>query len=279
MIRPAVCTYIPQPPLANFVEKFWWDEGNALPHTKERILPHGSMDLIINLHKDTFRVYDQQHHDHIQSFRGCLLTGARSEFSLIDTANLVSTVSVHFKPGGAFPFLPLPAGELHNRNVSLDELWGQEASDLREQLLEAGTPDSMFRILEQFLLSHIARPLALHPAVAYSLKEFQRVPPYPNTQTISEVSERIGLSHKRFVQVFREAVGLTPKLFCRVLRFQEVLHLIEQGQQIEWAQIAQTCGYFDQAHFLHDFRDFSGITPTTYLTQRSEHRNHVPLPD
>ncbi len=87
------------------------------------------------------------------------------------------------------------------------------------------------------------------------------------------------LSPKRFIQVFSEEVGLTPKLFCRVRRFQEVLRLIEKGQHIEWAEIALTCGYFDQAHCIHDFRAFSGLNPTTYLTHRGEHRNHVPLGD
>ena len=69
------------------------------------------------------------------------------------------------------------------------------------------------------------------------------------------------------------------KLFCRIQRFQEVLHLIGTGRQVEWADVALTCGYFDQAHFIHDFRTFSGLNPTAYLAQRSEHLNHVPLPD
>ena len=79
--------------------------------------------------------------------------------------------------------------------------------------------------------------------------------------------------------MFFDEVGLTPKQFFRVRRFQEVLALIEKRQQIEWANIALTCGYFDQSHFNHDFRAFSGLNPGTYLTHRSEHRNHVPLSD
>ena len=93
------------------------------------------------------------------------------------------------------------------------------------------------------------------------------------------MTTQLGLSPKRFISLFEEAVGLTPKVFCRVLRFQDVLSLIEQGQPIGWADLALDCGYFDQAHFIHDFQAFSGLTPQAYLAQRSLFRNHVPLPE
>lgn len=270
-------TYIPRPPLADFVHKFWLYEGDNMPHAKERRLPDGSLELVINLHEDSIRVYDRQHTDQFQHFRGCVISGPHSECFVIDTACQVSIMGVHFKPGGAFPFFPLPADELQEAHVPLDILWGTSASDLREQLLEARIAESRFRILEQSLLAHAARPLARHPAVAFALQQFQGVPPYPNTRMVADVIEHIGLSQRRFIQVFREEVGLTPKLFCRVQRFQEVLHLIEKSQQIEWIDIALTCGYFDQAHFIHDFRAFSGLNPGAYFTQRGEHPNHIPL--
>ncbi len=270
-------TYIPQPPLADFIELFWLYEGHDVPHAKERLLPTGTVELIINLRDDMLRVYDWLNTDQFQSFDGALICGPHSECFVIDPVTSQDLIlGVHFKPGGTFPFFKLPADELHNTHVSLDTLWGAEAGYLREQLLEAATPETRFRILEQFLLAQAARPLARHPAVTFALKELHTVPP---TRTISDVTEQIGLSSRRFIQVFSEEVGLTPKLFCRIRRFQEVLHLIEREQQVEWADIALTCGYFDQAHFIHDFRAFSGLNPTAYLAQRSEHLNHVPLPD
>jgi AraC-like DNA-binding protein len=270
-------TYIPRPPLADFVHKFWLYEGDDAPHTKERRLPDGSLELVINLHEDSIKVYDRQHTDQFQHFRGCVISGPHSECFVIDTACQASIMGVHFKPGGAFPFFPLPADELQEAHVSLDILWGTSASDLREQLLDAGTPESRFRILEQSLLAHAARPMARHPVVAFALQEFQSVPPYPHTRMVADMIEHIGLSQRRFIQVFREEVGLTPKLFCRVRRFQEVLHLIGKSQHIDWMDIALTCGYFDQAHFIHDFRAFSGLNPGAYLSHRGEHPNHVPL--
>ena len=229
---------------------FWLYEGFVAPHAKERMLPTGTMELVINLREDTLRVYDRHNHGQFQSFRGSLLCGAHSEFFVIDTACQAAIMGVHFKPGGAFPFLQLPACELHNTHVSLDTLWGTKANDLRGQLLDAKTPETRFRILEQFLLAQASQSLALHPAVAWALKELQCV---PHTQPLSDLAEQIGFSPRRFIQVFREEVGLTPKLFCRIQRFQEVVRRIGRGQRIDWVEVALACGYFDQAHFIHDF--------------------------
>jgi AraC-like DNA-binding protein len=79
--------------------------------------------------------------------------------------------------------------------------------------------------------------------------------------------------------VFAADVGLTPKVFSRVLRFQRVLALIRRDRQIDWADVAVASGYYDQAHFIHDFRAFSGMSPTAYLRADVRQRNHVPLPD
>ncbi len=269
-------TYIPQPPLSDFVDLFWLYEGYDLPQAKERVLPTGTIELVIDLREDELRVYDGQTHEQFQSFSTALICGAHSESFVIDTASEASIMGVHFKPGGAFPFLKLPAGELRNAHVSLETLWGAKAVELRDQLLEAETPEARFGILERTLSTQSPWPLARHPAVAFALKEFQDVLHAP---TISDVSDRTGLSQRRFIRVFSEEVGLTPKRFCRVRRFQEVLSFIKREQRVDWAEIALECGYFDQAHFIRDFQAFSGLNPTAYLTNRSEHLNHVPLSD
>lgn len=268
--------YIPAPPLSDFVGLLWLYEGYQQPHQKERLLPDGSMELVINLNEDRVRVYDPHDTGKFQTLRGSVVVGAHSEFFVIDTAQQQSVIGAHFKPGGAFPFVDPPASELHNTLVSLEDLWGGQAEALRERLLEAAAPPAMFRVLEQALLARAAERLQRHPAVVFALREFHGL---PHTRTIAEVTGQIGLSAKRFIEVFSGEVGLTPKLFCRVRRFQRALRLVRKGQRVEWAAVSADCGYFDQAHFIHDFRAFSGLNPTTYLTQRTEHLNHVPLID
>ena len=91
------------------------------------------------------------------------------------------------------------------------------------------------------------------------------------------MTREIGLSPRRFIEVFKDEVGLRPKVFCRVRRFQRVLASIHRQESVEWADVAVACGYYDQAHFIHDFRAFSGINPTAYLERRGRHRNHVAM--
>lgn len=264
----------PAPPLDEFVDALWTFEGAAQPHSKELALPDGCAQLIVNLREDRHRIYDRRTHELRQTCNGCLLVGPQSEFNVIDTAAEMKLAGIYFKPGGTYPFFGPPTDELHGLQVPLDAFWGRCASQLRERLLEAITPDERFALMEQLLLNRVKRPLACHPAVAFALEQFARG---PQLKTIAHVTEQTGFSARRFIQLFREHVGLTPKLFCRVRRFQRALGRIASGRQIEWTDVALDAGYFDQAHFIHDFRAFSGINPSTYRHTRPYHRNHVPL--
>lgn len=268
--------YVPSPPLSAFVNIFWLYEGNLISHAKERVLPNGSVELVINLRDDLIQIYQRNDPGQSHSFNGCVLAGAQSNYFVIDTASQQSIIGIHFRPGGAFPFFKFPADELHNEHVSLDTFWGTKTIELRERLLAAPTPQAKFHLLEQYLLAQASQPLTRHPAVTFALKELQN---RPATRPLSEVVAQIGLSQRRFIQLFSQEVGLTPKLFWRVQRFQEVLQRIGSEEILDWTEVALTCGYFDQAHFIHDFRAFSGLNPTSYLARRTEHQNHVPLPE
>jgi AraC-like DNA-binding protein len=271
-----VCrTYIPRPPLSDFVEVFWHYDGPDPPHSRERCLPTGTVEIVVNLSDNEARAYDRRDAYRPRSFRGPLVCGAHSGFFVIDTAGQRSTMGVHFKPGGAFPFLG-SAGELRDALVPLEALWGARAAELRDRLLDAATAQTRFRVLEQALLARATRLSGRHPAVALALDEFQKA---PQRLRVSEVARWSGISHRRFIRAFDEEVGLTPKLFCRIQRFQRALRLVENGQRVEWADVALGCGYFDQAHLINDFRAFSGVTPTAYLEIRGDHFNHLPLPD
>jgi AraC-like DNA-binding protein len=250
----------PPPPLSDFVALLWSYEAYILPHARERLLPTGTVELVIDLRAET---------------RGAaaVVCGAYSEFFEIETAAETSVLGVHFKPGGAFPFFEPPAGELHNRHVGLEDLWGADAADLRERLLEATTADARFRILEGALLARIVRPLTRHRAVAGALHAFAG----PRARTVADVCEQTGLSQRRFIELFKGEVGLTPKLFCRVRRFQEVVRSAHASSDVDWSRTALACGYYDQSHFIHDFRTFSGLTPSAYLARRTAHMNHVPM--
>jgi AraC-like DNA-binding protein len=268
-------THLPKAPLNEFVELFWFYDGfPKRPHKKERLMPDGSVELVINLKEDEARVYDREDLEKFERLPGTLLCGPHSRFFVIDTAEQDSVMGIHFKPGGAFPFFKLPAGELQNLHVSLEDLWGAEAGLLRERLLEAPTPQAKFQALETCLIAQAFKPLERHRAVGFALGLFLNTHTAP---AISDISDHIGLSSRRFIQLFNNEVGLTPKLFSRVRRFQQVLQTIHSSTEFDWVGLAASCGYFDQAHFIHDFKAFSGINPTTYMAQKTEQLNHVPI--
>jgi AraC-like DNA-binding protein len=250
-------------------------EQAPTPHPRERLLPDGSVELVVNLHDERVPVYTRGNLEQCEVFRGSVVCGPHSQFFAIDTATELNVVGVHFKPGGAYPFFKLPTGELHNLHVGLDALWGRAtAGELRERLLVAVTPEAKAHVLERALLAAAGAVPERHPAVAFALNTFHET---AEAQKIGAVAEQIGLSPRRFTEVFRKEVGLSPKLFCRVRRFQQVLRMISAGRGLDWAEIAVTCGYFDQSHFIHDFQTFSGINPSSYLADHIEHLNHVPM--
>lgn len=237
-------------------------------------MPDGSMELVINLAEDRLATYDASNPTQSETHGGCLLVGARSEHFVIDTQAQTSVMGIHFKPGGAFPFLGCPSNEVQNQNISLELLWGQKAADLREQVLEAETPQRRFQVLEQLMLEMLAGPGEPSPAVRGGLIYIQQAEP---TTPMAQIAEQVGYSSRRFIQLFKQEVGLTPKLFSRINRFQRVLSTLEEVNVPDWSRVATDNGFTDQAHFNHDFRSFSGLTPSSFVHQRGERRNHVPL--
>jgi AraC-like DNA-binding protein len=253
--------HIPPPPLSDHVDLIWYSEGYAQPHPQERLLPTGAMTLVVFLDQD------------VRLDSG--ISGARSEFLLLDTSRPFTMIGVAFKPGGGFPFVGLPAGELHNLSVPLDAVWGRDADAVRDCLLDAKTPAARFGIVERALAARASGRPDGHPAVRYALEQFDGRAP---CRSVADVTAHIGLSSRRFIEIFRNQVGLTPKLYWRIRRFQKVLAALDDASDVDWPGVALTCGYFDQAHFIHDFRAFSGVSPTMYLRHRTA-RNHVAVHD
>ncbi|HTW38391.1 MAG TPA: helix-turn-helix transcriptional regulator [Steroidobacteraceae bacterium] len=252
----------PRGALSEFVELLWLFDGYVQPHAEERLLPMATTELVIDLRSAA------------AASDAATVAGPASEHWVLETSAAASVIGVHFRAGGAFPFFDFPASELHNVRVPLEALWGPPARVLVEQVLAAPTPEAKFDVLERVLLA-TARTLSHHRAVTFALRELSVLPPRCG---VADVTEQIGMSQRRFRECFRSEVGMAPKLFARVQRFQAVIETVHTLTEVSWADVAIDCGYFDQAHFIHDFRAFSGFTPSAYLALKSEHRNHVPLP-
>jgi AraC-like DNA-binding protein len=253
-------TAAPRGPLSGLVESIWLYEGEAPAHARDRRLPTGGVDLVVNLRDDSAPV----------------VCGPFTHAFVLDTAEQRDTLGVAFKVGGAGALLGLPLDELSNLHVPLAELWRSGASELRERVLGAPTAEAKLETAQRVLstrLARVSRPP--HPTAA---RAATRIEASPEGCRIAELSETLGLSQRRFEQIFRADIGMTPKAYQRLQRFRRALARIEDATRVGWAAFAQDCGYYDQAHLINEFRAHSGLTPPEYLASRAgSFVNHVPI--
>jgi AraC-like DNA-binding protein len=260
----------PGPPLAAHVADLW-SLADAPPHAAERILPTGTLELVINLAEDQIRIYSGPT---VRCYPGAIVSGAyRSHFG-IDTREHASIIGVHFRPGGAWPFLGVPPGALADSHVDLAALWGRRATALRERLCAARTPEARFALVERALREQLERARRGHPAVPPAIAALGR-----GDTRVAEVAAALGISPRRLTEVFTSVTGIAPKAFARIARFHRTLARAQREAAPDWAQLAAACGYCDQSHLIRDFVALSGDSPTALMHRASERvkDHHVAL--
>jgi AraC-like DNA-binding protein len=203
-------------------------------------------------------------------FHRSWISGERTEPILIDEAGYVHLVGIRLRAGGGWPFLGIPVREFSGQVVELENVLGPEINELRDRLGEKTTDAARFDLLEEWLLGRQRTPPTR--AVAYALRVIQRG---ADAVRIGRMADEIGISHKHLLREFDRCVGLTPKTFARVCAFQRVIQSVGHQAQVEWAETAARCGYYDQAHLIREFRAFSGLTPTNYLMKRGPFLNYL----
>ena len=263
----------PAAPLAGFVSSLWYARVPRTGHYRQRILPTGRVQVILNLESE--HLHDCPDGEPDRPVAPALVVGARSVYELVSTVDMADLIGVVFEPGGFACFVAEPVDLFTNRNVDLEDVWGYSARGLRDRLREVRDSESRLRCLEQFLLARFSarRPVATRAgAIALALARFRHS---PSLTTVREVARGAGLSQRRFSQVYREQVGFSPKARCRIQRFQRAVRIIHSGVDIRWADVALDCGFYDQSHFANEFRAFSGVDATTYSSLRTPWTNHI----
>lgn len=255
--------HTPPPPLSRFVETIWYITNAGGKEIWERIYPQGSMELVVHLDSRELSFIDEAKR---HSVRVPLLAGPYSRSFLINPAEYTAVIGARFRPGAARMFFPVPAHELRNTDVPVEQLYPREAERLYDQLLSARGAAARIHVLEQYLRSKLVRSTELHPVVEYAVREFSRS---HGAAAVADIRRETGLSHTRFIQIFTDHVGLTPKVFSRLQRFRALLEQVDRKHTVNWAEAAVMCGYFDQAHLIRDFRSFAATTPAAWLQSRS----------
>jgi AraC-like DNA-binding protein len=274
----AVLLYLqrtPAAPLNHSIRMLWYARAGEVGHRRERILPTGCTQIIFNLARDFLLDCPVGQDD--RRMAPALIVGARSVYEIVDSSDMADLIGVVFAPAGFARFTAEAAHLFSNQSVALYDVWGSRSHALRDRLRELHTPQARLDVLEQFLCGEFMQKRAHgRPArsaeIDFALCHFEC---NPVAASVRDTAHRIGWSERRFSQVFREEVGLAPKVWCRVQRFQRAVRVLHAGGDIRWAELALDCGYYDQSHFANEFRAFAGVDATTYFARRTLWSNHI----
>jgi AraC-like DNA-binding protein len=264
----------PSPALAPFVASMGYAEFANGPGL-ELGLPTGGVQLLVNLDRDELRSYPLDGGPPMVT-KGAAVQGPYDRPVLIDPADQRRIVWVAFRVGGSFPFVPADAADLRSSLVDLDDVWGNGAgARLRERLLSVADPSAVVPETERALLECARRPLVLDEAVAAAATNLH------HGATVAAAADRLGWTPRRLGREFAARVGLAPKRFARVRRFQRLVRAAATSTATsvgpDWARLAAEHGYHDQAHLIHDFRALAATTPGAYRPRSPSEPNHVPV--
>ena len=255
---------VPKPPLDRYIDDLYCLTGRPR-HRRVNVPPMPSAHLFLNL-GDPVVLHDSAPATPTASMSDGWFMGVWTRRFTVEYPNAVRVVGVHFKPWGVSPFIDLPASELQNRWAPVDDLWHRSLDAIRNRLGESGSSAAALRALEEELLVRLvetpSRSLDLVTHAARRLAAVHGAVP------IAALADCAGISRNRLTDQFRFHVGVTPKRVARIYRFARLILTVDPSLPVDWSAIAHRAGFFDQSHFVKEFKEFTGRTPSQYLDLR-----------
>lgn len=282
--------HVPPPPLDRFVELVTYYAGYEPEHSKECLLPDGAVEIIIDLTDSPKRLYDRTDHRHSKAFRNAWISGMRSQWIVIEAAPQSSMVVIRFRPGGAFRILGFSVNAITDTVDELDAVLGRMTAGLRDRILEAPTVAGKMAAIDDWLTERARGDYDTHPVVDYVTQRLFA----PAGIQVQQVVDEIGYTQRYLLKLFQRWVGMSPKSYARIRRFQQVLTMVSSPDgapdplkaarfeltaplEPDWTRVALDCGYYDQSHLIHEFRELSGMTPGRYLAAYRGQENYLPM--
>lgn len=266
--------YIPSLPLSQFIESFVYYCDYHPVHTVDRFLPDGHVNIVIDLTDYPKYIYDNDSLKEIQACRHVWFSGIRNKFITIPSGKDSEMFIINFHRGKAYPFVQMPLHELTDSVVDGDLVLTYEIMELREKILATASICQKFLIAESFLRKKFENKLVINPFIDYAVNQ---IITSPNQQSIEQIAAKVGYSQKHLIKLFKDYVGLTPKGFLKITRFQKAIEEIATAKEADWTKIAFDSGFYDQAHFINDFKSFSGFTPKQYMQKQFDYLNYIPV--
>jgi AraC-like DNA-binding protein len=235
------------------------DAGNNCSEVVDRIVPDGCPELLVQFGAAITEMTPSG----MQKVQATsLFAGQLTRPLLLKSTGPVGTIGVRFLPGGAWAFLRLPMHKLVDQRICLESIWGDEAGSLEERIRAGATDQERVHVMSQWLIQRL-RPGRLAPGEDPVDRCSAAIQAAGGQIAIDQLAALAGLSHRQLERRFKTAVGLSPKLLCRIMRFHNVVAQVREGTP--WSALAFRAGFFDQAHLINDFRQFAGLAPAAYL--------------
>jgi AraC-like DNA-binding protein len=250
----------PRGPLAPFLERFVGYRHEGLAPGRHLGLPAPSLTLVISLGEPT-RVSSTLHPAPAEEFQA-LIGGMSTRPVVISYGRSLHGVQLDLTPLGARTLLGLPAAELTDTVVSLDQVLGARSEELVYRMWQAGSFGERFSLIERALTSRIANPPERGDTVHHA---WRAILSSGGEARIAEVARSVGWSRRQLDSRFEREYGLAPKLLAQIVRFENSRRLLSADPQMRLASLAAACGFYDQAHMAREWNRFAGCPPSRWL--------------
>lgn len=266
---------LPKAHLRPFVSLIWTTDGTPPTQSgaqRELVLPTGAMHVVLRLDDSPLRLFASVEDPSGHVAGASVMGGVRAAAYCKDISKPASTVGVMLRPGAADPLSRTPTSALAGRHTCLEDIWRpSDLSELRERLRAAPTPAYRLVVLEDILTRHLPTVRGIDPLIAHALFRLD------HGVAVGDVVVESGFSHRHLARTFTEAVGLSPKTYCRLRRFNHTLDHLRSAPNTTLADVSAAEGYADQAHMTREFRAIAGVTPGHYRRISPVSARHVPI--
>lgn len=257
--------FTPSPFLRLYVDRYWLVETFPSDlHPMEHILTPNGMDGLVWLFQ-TEAPQSFLNANGPQDLPACYGLIQPSYAWRLQIPTPCGIVGAFFKPGVLHRWLRYPMGELSGRPIDMEAIVGGQIVHLNEQM--RNTANQRIELLESFLAKRLP---VITPRLSYADYALQLIIQQQGNQSIQSMADQLRVSRQFLARQFDQQVGISPKHFGRVVRFNALHRLIACNKQPNWLDMVCEFGYYDQAHLIKDFHDFIGCSPTDYLVASTE---------
>jgi AraC-like DNA-binding protein len=228
---------------------------------KERVFPYGQVIMVFH-YGSSSKFQKKNSSEYIEP--RLVLCGQQTSYYDLSLSGKTGMIFVTFKPHGAKSFFDFPISELLNENLSMEDLLKKEAVELEDKLFNSRNNSQRIYYLESFLMKKLVINKDFE-RVEHTIKMVENA---KGQIKIQSLAQEACLSIKQFERVFSKNVGLNPKKYISIVRFQHIMQMKKKYNNINLYQLAFDNGYYDQSHFTHDFQNLTGLVPSAFFNYK-----------